>query len=216
VSVGAFAIDRYQVTNWQYKQFMDAGGYTNKEYWSEKGWRWRLENSTKPAYWDHDELGIRKPNHPVVAVSWYEAEAFCNWRSAYMTEETGHEHRYRLPTEAEWEWAARGHNGRWWPWGMTWEEDHANADRILYVTTPVGIFPAGASPFGVLDMAGNALEWTADRFKRYDEEYPQVPEAKTVRGGSFSAGKWWTMCITRQALGSKERHGSTGFRCVMV
>ncbi len=215
VQVNAFTIDRYPVTNWQYKQFMDAGGYSNEVYWSEEGWRWRWGADPKPSYWDHDELGIRKPNHPVLGVSWYEAEAFCHWRSAYMTEKTGQEHLYRLPTEAEWEWAARGSDGRWWPWGMTWEEDRANID--LYTTTPVGIYPAGASPFGVMDMAGNVTEWTSDQFKRYGEQYPQAPQDRAVRGGSFNAlTRWRTMCIMRQALPCNQRHGATGFRCVLV
>lgn len=216
VPVSAFAIDRYPVTNWQYKQFMDAGGYNNDAYWSEEGWRWRLGTSPRPAYWDDDEFGMRKPNCPVVGVSWYEAEAFCRWRSAYMTEKTGQEHLYRLPTEAEWEWAARGDDGRWWPWGMMWEEDRANTDSVLYVTTPVGIYPAGASPFEVLDMAGNVLEWTADPFKGYDEDYPQTPRVRTVRGGSFNVLRWRAMCTTRQALGCNQRLGAGGFRCVLV
>lgn len=216
VKIDAFAIDRYPVTNWQYKQFMDARGHKKEVYWSNEGWRWRDDVNPKPAYWDDDELGIRKPNHPVVGISWYEAEAFCCWRSAHMTEKTGKEHLYRLPTEAEWEWAARGNDGRWWPWGMEWEEDHANADRSLYTTTPVGIYPLGASPFGVMDMAGNVLEWTLDQFKRYDEERAQTPEVRTVRGGSFNVSRWWAMSITRQVLDCSQRHGATGFRCVLV
>lgn len=216
VQVGPFAIDCYPVTNWQYKQFMDAGSYNNETYWSEEGWRWRLGTKPEPVYWSHDELGIRRPNHPVVGISWYEAEAFCRWRSAYMTEKIGQEHLYRLPTEAEWEWAARGSEGYWWPWGMTWEEDHANADWVLYATTPVGIYPAGASPFGVLDMVGNVMEWTSDQFKRYGEEYPQTPRDRVVRGGSFNDPRWRAMCFTRLAIPCNQRPGATGFRCVLV
>ena len=169
----AFYIDRLEVTNAQFKAFCDA---TNRIYPNNPNW--------------DSEYFLGKPERPLVNITYEQARAYCDWAGK------------RLPTEAEWEKAARGTDGRIYPWGNVWEEGLANlagdnrgADRF-YRTAPVGSFPRGASPYGAEDMIGNVWEWVADW---YDETYyarapqrnPLGPEkaraARSVRGGGFSS-----------------------------
>ncbi|MBI4725722.1 SUMF1/EgtB/PvdO family nonheme iron enzyme [candidate division TA06 bacterium] len=190
VYLDAFQISKYEITNAQYKAFMDAGGYSNSAYWTTDGWNWRTTNSiTQPYYWSSGQYnsGPSFPNHPVVGVSWYEAYAFCNWAGG------------RLPTEAQWEKAARGtDSSNYWPWGSTWDASKCNSydntapDTFAY-SSPVGFFATGTSPYGVYDMAGNVWEWVNDW---YQSDYysvspssnPQGPATGTsrvLRGGCF-------------------------------
>jgi formylglycine-generating enzyme required for sulfatase activity len=182
-------IGQTEVTNAQFRPFVEGDGYTNPDYWTEAGWSWReAENITQPAFWeDADRNGDQQP---VVGINWYEAVAYARWLSA----QTGHE--YRLPTEAEWEKAARGTDGRIWPWGDDWEAANCNCDRTIGRTTPVGQYPEGASPYGALDMAGNVFEWTATE---WGKDYPYIQEdgwiaaylaregVRVLRGGSWNA-----------------------------
>ncbi|MEV1047738.1 formylglycine-generating enzyme family protein [Streptomyces sp. NPDC049916] len=127
-------------------------------------------------------------DHPVIGVGWDEADAYCRW----LGERTG-ESGVRLPTEEEWERAARGDDGREFPWGDEYRTGLANlVDLGVGTTTPVGSFPEGASPFGVLDMAGNADEWTATLYAPYAGAPEGVPEVEDwafdphiTRGGAF-------------------------------
>lgn len=129
-------------------------------------------------------------DHPVVCVSWAEAVAFCLW----LSQRDGRE--YRLPTEAQWEYAARGADGRIFPWGNFWDPKRCNsADESAggRQTTPVGQFPEGASPHGVLDMAGNVWEWCADWFAPgYGSEAPQADPLGPVAGNDrvCRGGSW--------------------------
>jgi serine/threonine-protein kinase len=164
VTVDDFYIDKYPVTNAQFEQFVKT-----TDYKAEGDWR---KYFTKG-----------KEKHPVVCVPWNDANTYCKWAGK------------RLPTEAEWEKAARGADGRIWPWGNAWDKSKCNSsDGGPGTTTPVGSYPAGASPYGVMDMAGNVWEWCADW---YDEKYyasapdrnPQGPSSGTqrgVRGGSWN------------------------------
>jgi formylglycine-generating enzyme required for sulfatase activity len=142
-------IDKYPVTNEKYRAFMSAGGYEKQQYWSSEGWKWKTENSiTSPAYWN--DIKWSKPDHPVVGVSYYEAEAFAKWAAK------------RLPTEQEWEKAARGEDGRQYPWGEEFDKSRCNSDESgIGHTTPVTQYPNGVSPYGCHDMAGNVWEWCA-------------------------------------------------------
>src|SRR5205823_9404763 len=141
-----------------------AGGYHLRELWTTRGWQWLQEQRVEqPFFWDDPRF--HSPNQPVVGVSWHEAVAYCKWANR------------RLPSEAEWEKAARGTDGRLWPWGDDWRWGLANVggeklgldvnakgrekDGFIY-PAPVGSFPAGRSTFGCDDMAGNAAEWCAD------------------------------------------------------
>ncbi len=120
----AYAIGKYPVTVGQYGRFVEDGGYTEKwrNCWTNAGWRQReKEKWTAPRYWDDPQWTV--PNHPVVGVSWYEAVAYCNWLKAT----TGRS--FRLPDEAMWEKAARGTDGRIYPWGNKWDSDKVECGK---------------------------------------------------------------------------------------
>lgn len=166
-----------------------------------------------------------KDDHPVVNVTWHDANAYCEWVGSDSSGFSA-SRNVRLPTEAEWEKAARGTSGRKYPWGDEWDASRCNSwEKGPHQTTPVGSYPQGASPYGVQDMAGNVWEWCEDW---YAENYyinapnwnPKGPEAKkyrTLRGGSWRdgypillraayrywahPGNWWSI---------------RGFRCVYV
>ena len=133
----AYQISKYPVTNAQYLRFVADAGHRPPLHW--KG------GQVKPS----DLL------HPVTMVSWYDAKAYCTWMGG------------RLPTEAEWEKASRGTDGRRWPWGEQMKVDRLNTYYNVGSTTEVTHYPDGASPYGVFDMAGNVSEWTADQFLPY-------------------------------------------------
>jgi len=142
-----------------------------------------------PRLWPAGQIPEGKENHPVVGVSWRDAEAFCTWLSGRLAEEGG---TVRLPTEAEWEFAARGPEGRAYPWGDDQPTaDHANFGRTVGDTTPVGSYPKGATPGGGHDLAGNVWEWCGDWYGPYAEAHEQDPggpikgEFHVLRGGSF-------------------------------
>ncbi len=191
----AYFMDRTPVTNAEYRRFMAAGGYANADYWREaiEAKRWiggkyvdydKTERA-QPIYW-HDQKWSGD-DQPVVGVSWYEALAYARWAGK------------RLPTEAEWEKAARSADGRLYPWGA-WQPDHANTKEMkLEKTTPVGQFsPKGDSPYGVADMAGNVWEWCSTR---WGHDYPYNPDdgredlsggdniGRLLRGGSWASDK---------------------------
>ena len=140
----------------------------------------------------------QKQDHPVTCVTFRDAVAFCAWAS----EVTGA--TIRLPTEAEWEKAARGTDGRLYPWGNSAPtQEYCNFAMNLGDTTPVGNYPKGASPYGVLDMSGNVWEWTSSLFKGYPYDPADGREAlhgegsRTVRGGSFYGHVGFVRCACR-------------------
>jgi formylglycine-generating enzyme required for sulfatase activity len=158
-----------------------------------------------------------KEAHPVVNVSWYDAMAYCEWLSAVTRKQIA------LPGEAQWEKAARGTDGRKYPWGDEWDRARCNSDEFeLSETTPVGILPSGASRYGCLDMAGNVWEWTRSLYK----ERPYGPTdgrrnleakgARVLRGGAFYSDRWDVRCAYRgwSQPGSGSR--SSGFRVVVA
>jgi formylglycine-generating enzyme required for sulfatase activity/predicted MPP superfamily phosphohydrolase/energy-coupling factor transporter ATP-binding protein EcfA2 len=209
-----FMIGIYPVTNREFKGFIEDRGYHRQEYWTKEGWQWRMEEKvTAPGLWYDRKWNA--PNFPVVAVCWYEAAAYANW----LSEVTGKS--YRLPTEAEWEKAARGTDGRRYPWGNEFDKDFCNSDESgLGRTSPVGIFPKGKSPYGCFDMAGNVWEWCADWFdeKYYSEapgKNPKVPETgslRVLRGGGWFGGAQDCACAIRHADLPGHRDGLLGFR----
>jgi len=150
VEMPAFWIDVYPVTNARFARFLGAGGYDEHRWWLAEGWEWKQRTRARsPNMWG--EAGWDAPEQPVAGVSWYEADAYARWAGR------------RLPTDAEWEKAARGTDGRRYPWGDDWPGP-ALANFNLYVgrTSPVGLYPAGVSPYGCHDMAGNVNNWCAD------------------------------------------------------
>jgi hypothetical protein len=157
--VAPFQAGVYPITNAQFKLFWQVGGYNQKDWWSPEGWRWRQgksrQRTDQPDFWDDERFN--QPNQPVVGVTWYEVEAFCNWLTATYGRV------YRLPTEEEWERLARGRDGWEYPWGDGWRKGLANTNKAkLGQTTAVGLFPGGCSPAGAHDCAGNVWEWCAN------------------------------------------------------
>ena len=213
LELDAFRIGRYPVTNAQYARFIEERGYENQAYWTEAGWAWREgEDIAQPRYWE--DTRWNQPNHPVVGVSWYEALAYCRW----LSEAAGQE--FRLPSEAEWEKAARGEHGREWPWGNEFDSEKANTNEGgPGRTTPVGQYsPAGESPYGASDMAGNVWEWCGT-LKR---DYPYQPDdgredleargSRVLRGGSWGSLQRDARCAYRHRYSPDLRNYLIGFR----
>jgi len=199
VSVDAFSISRYPITNAQYAAFFDDGGYTEtwQSCWTEAGWQWRTnaERVGPQTYGGDYDL----PNHPVVGVSWYEAVAFCNWLSV----KTGQ--TIQLPSEAQWEKAACGTDGRRYPWNGEISFEHCNYfGTSLGTTSAVGIFPKSRSPYDVDDMSGNVWEWTSSRYMSYpysideDRENLNGISRRSLRGGSFLDNALSVRCAGRR------------------
>jgi formylglycine-generating enzyme required for sulfatase activity len=194
-----YYIGKTPVTNAQFRPFLEGDGYTNRAYWSDNGWEWRTKlKRTQPYHWNDKKWNGAA--QPVVGVSWYEAAAYCRWLSA----QTGD--NYCLPSEAEWEKAARGTDGRIYPWGnQAPDKTRANFGKAVGRTTPVGIYPAGASPYGVLDMAENVWEWTRSEYQDYPynpddgREEGSDPAGKvfTLRGGSWYTDRTYVRCAAR-------------------
>ena len=212
VKLGAFRIGRFPITNAQYDAFVQDGGYTPKwrKCWTRDGWAWK-GNREAP-----EKLGgvFDLPNHPVVMVSWYEAHAFCNWLGGKLNMAVG------LPTEAQWEKAARGDAGRTYPWeGEQITPEHANYVATgLNSTSAVGIFPKGASPCGALDMSGNVWEWCEtkwrDNYGIPEDSDPGGEGQRVLRGGSFDVGTGFVRCAVRGWGDPDFRVVNVGFRVV--
>jgi gamma-glutamyl hercynylcysteine S-oxide synthase len=227
VDVPAFFLDAAPVTNARYAEFIADGGYEQPRYWTEEGWRHRVEAElTAPMHWQRDGSGWTRvrfghvepvpPDEPVVHVCFHEARAYARWAGK------------RLPTEAEWEKAARwdpsSGRSRRYPWG---DEDpgpgQANLGQRHLSPAPVGAYPDGASPLGVHQLIGDVWEWVDTDFHGYPgfaafpyREYSEVffgPRYKVLRGGSFGTDpaacrgtfRNWDYPVRRQIF--------SGFRC---
>jgi iron(II)-dependent oxidoreductase len=227
VRVPAYFIDTTPVTNGAYQRFIAAGGYDEPRWWSEPGWAHRRKaNLVAPRFWARDgdgwvrtRFGVTEPvpaAEPVVHVSFYEAQAYAAWAGR------------RLPTEAEWEKAARfdpvSGRSRRYPWGDADPgPEQANLGQRHLRPAEVGAYPAGVSPLGVHQLIGDVWEWTSTDFAGYPgfepfpyREYSEVffgPEHKVLRGGSFGTDRSairgtfrnWDYPIRRQIF--------AGFRC---
>ncbi len=230
VDVGAFWIDRTEVSNAQWQAFLTATGRAPSAELQEYAWK-------------DGRIPAGEEKHPVSCVTLAEAKAFARWAGK------------RLPTEIEWEYAARGGEGRLWPWGNAFDgadptpslmADSASqpdrtrgaerarcgmSDARRFGSDPVGTHASGASPFGVLDLAGNVWEWTSSRFVAYpeggalraklahhkdDDRFTAVfnRDAFVVRGGSFLSDRVELLSALRQATGPNTALNSVGFRCV--
>ncbi len=196
INLPAFYIDRYEVTNSQFEQFLLAEGYQKREYWSEAGWRFiQATKIDRPL--GLDRALYNAPNQPVVGVSWYEAEAYAKWAGK------------RLPTEAEWEKAARGTDGRIYPWGNEMDWKRVGYRLHNQRTWDVGSYPKGKSPYGVHDCASNAAEWVANMPDETDSDDPQ----RVVRGGAWGSIRFEMQCGHRTFDKPEYRGLRIGFRC---
>lgn len=184
VTLPEFRIGKFPVAVGEYWAFMDEGGYFEQRYWTDAGWAWRVqEHISQPRFWD-DEKWTGNDHWPVVGVSWYEAVAYTQWL-AEITDRL-----YRLPTECEWEKAARGTDGRLYPWGDDWQDGLCNVAGGMWRTTAVGYYsPDGDSPYGVADMSGNVWEWCLtkwrDRYTQPEDNGFSGSAARCLRGGSW-------------------------------
>ena len=218
IALDGFEISRFPITNAQYRAFVAAGGYSakNQAYWIGTNWSDRLEKSGPAPY--EGRFGL--DNHPVVGVTWYEAVAFCRWltHTMHQSKALALDAVIRLPSEAEWEKAA----GAPYPWGnASPTPELANFYKFgLGATNAVGIFPAGASLTGCLDMAGNVWEWTASLAKDYPYSLDDQREiiatngARILRGGSWYSDQD-SLRSTRRIKNTPDRcFSSWGFRVV--
>ena len=187
VALNTYWISKYPVTVGEYREFLNANGYRTREYWTETGWLWVQAQSRKqPDYWN-EQKWTWNDNLPVIGVSWYEAQAYCHW----IGENIGK--KVRLPTEAEWEKAARGRDQRIYPWGNEFNAILCNTRLSgLEKTIPVSeANPRSESPYGCSDMVGNASEWTLSEFKPYPyngkdgRNEAEGEMLRVIRGGSW-------------------------------
>jgi formylglycine-generating enzyme required for sulfatase activity len=216
IDIEPFRISKYETTYAQYKAFLDApDGYSNDRWWNE------------PV-----KLAERRPepgnqswpigNHPAEGVSWYDAVAFSRWLTFRLRQagEIGEDVEIRLPTEEEWEKAARGTDGREYPWGPEYVSGHANIDETaggagphyLERTTAVGVYPQGASPYGVLDMAGNVWEWTLTEYASRKSDDESNSQVRVVRGGSWYRYLDLARAAFRNGVPPSGRYSGLGFR----
>ena len=213
VSLDAFWIDKLEVTNAMYMLCVQAGACSPPKNWA---------SDTRSSYFNNPEF----KDYPVIRVTWEQASIYCAWAER------------RLPTEADWERAARGDDFRNYPWGDELpDERYANFNRLVKDTSRVGSYAAGASPFGALDLAGNVWEWVADLYgieyyKVSPGDNPTGPDTsstslRVIRGGSFQ-DEWIDLRVSKrgEALGPNpnaryndpsrdgEYSSKIGFRCV--
>jgi formylglycine-generating enzyme required for sulfatase activity len=214
-----FAIGKYPVTNEEYSRFVETDGYHDPSYWTRSGWEQVGKERSEPRFWNDPRFN--KPNQPVIGLSWYECVAYCRWLSA----QSGKIHR--LPTEAEWEKAARGSDGRSYPWGDVFEAGRLNAregDQKAYCTTPVGIYPGGVSPYELYDCVGNCWEWCASQWKgpsiqtaeedEWTAAYLEGQMLRSLRGGSWNYGAEVAQCFYRFRFEPSGWTDRAGFRVV--
>lgn len=180
MTLGAFYIDRYEVTNTQYQRFVRESGHRPSRY----------------ARWPQ----FNQDQQPVVGVGWHDAEAYCAWAGK------------RLPTEFEWEKAARATSGTAWPWGNKPDESAFNGRKQgKYGPVKVGSYPSGNSPYGISDMAGNVWEMTSSPWPNESQ-----PTGHVMRGGSFLNGIADVRSTVRWAANDEQKGAEwLGFRCVM-
>lgn len=193
-----YLIDIHPVTNESYELFVEADGYSKPEYWSEHGWEWKENNGVvAPLY--RSDAGRPQPSCPAFGLSYFEAEAYAKWAGK------------RLPTEQEWEKAARGTDGRTYPWGEKFDPQRCNHAVGFHKTssdgaiTPVSKYTNGRSPYGCFDMVGNVWEWCASCYDQHQ---------RVIRGGSLTMQPALVGCSYRQRLRPSAQYYGVGFRCV--
>jgi gamma-glutamyl hercynylcysteine S-oxide synthase len=218
IELNCFAIDTYPVSNSQFKEFVDIGGYENPSFWSESGWAFIQRHNIKlPNYWF--DTNWNQHNHPVTGVSWWEATAYANFLGK------------TLPTEAQWEYACKGQDQRKYPWGdETPTLSHANfspdcdPSELNRSSTAIDHYISSESYFGCLDMVGNLAEWCLDNAStnyqwdnlRLNPLYiTSENDYHIVRGGCGLHNEEFLRCTSRDHYPSSLRDNLVGFRCVL-
>jgi formylglycine-generating enzyme required for sulfatase activity len=209
-AVDALEIAKYPVTQAQFQAFVAAGdGYAQDRWWdfSPRAKRWRAQTGRQPG-----ESAFAGEDLPCLMVSWFEAIAFCRW----LTARTGE--AIDLPTEQEWQRAAQGDDSRLYPWGDNFEAGRCNTSESgIKRPTPVSQFPSGASPYGVVDMSGNASEWCLNAHGVPDDlDIRTFPggAARAVRGGSWGLSQFTARATFRAFNQPGDRFDFQGFRVV--
>lgn len=240
VVLPAFYIDRFEVTNAEFKEFVRRTAYPELPGWIQNGYnvydeklrsahvsnlRWIARDyfqiDRDPERMDKEallaalfEIQRHRDRLPVTGVTWYDADNYCRWRGK------------RLPTEAEWEKAARGTDGREFPWGDEWRPDWTNTGALAEgpeAVMPVGSFPQDRSPYGVMDLGGNVSEWVADRYAPYPGSdlvlAPGEHAHRVVKGGGAGVGHYSLSVFFRSARRAHadpgRRSTDVGFRCAL-
>lgn len=200
-----YEMDIYPVTNYQFKRFIKAGGYKDMVFWEKRGEKWQAEKQLHaPRYWNDKDYN--DPEQPVVGISWLEAQAYANWLTTLKDDGF----TYRLPTEEEWERAARGDHGNIYPWGDQFDSEKCNSKGAgRCKSNRVTIYPNGISPYGCYDMAGNVWEWTSSF---YDDD----KNFYILKGGAFPSSEEACRCASRLSNFPDGRNNSFGFRCVRI
>lgn len=228
-----YGIGRFPVTESAYKRFVDEGGYADRELWDAAGWAWRQRvGVTQPWLWRRYPYDETRARYPMSGITWFEASAFCRWRSGRATGAT----EIRLPTPTEWECAARGRRGRRYPWGWSEDVNRANVAGTRYASrVAVNRFPSGVSPAGCWDMVGNVAEITAlrregselyervidtltehDFQRRHRLAHNLLPVTLRAHGGGYQEN--WDHCRASDSvwIPPDERSRALGFRVVRI
>jgi formylglycine-generating enzyme required for sulfatase activity len=235
VYLDAYWIDQTEVTVAMFRKFIQETGYVTtaeRDGWGKcwtPGPKEEEWEKVPGADWEHPygPDSSAEDDHPVTQVSWEDALAYAEWVGG------------KLPTEAQWEKAARGTDGRYWPWGIVFDGNLVNScdlsckierwkdertDDGFAFTSPAGSFPGGASPYGALDMSGNVWEWTRDWYEKYyywraPDKNPTGPESgslRSMRGGAWYDTDVWMTCTVRHQNPARDRYTDLGFRCVLI
>ena len=211
-----FWLARYPTTLGQYRQFVAGGGYDEKQWWLDAGWEWRCRHKIiSPSNWEEQER--RGKHYPVVGVNWYEAMAFCRWASTVQEQEI------KLPSEAQWEKAARGTDRRKYPWGDDWDSTLCTVFIPKRANpTPVNKYDQRSeSPYGCLDMSGNVWEWCSTVYGPYpipatkERENLTDDERRVLRGGAWHGNALSVVVTRRHAKYPTNRNAASGFRCLV-
>ncbi|MEE4378505.1 MAG: SUMF1/EgtB/PvdO family nonheme iron enzyme [Candidatus Competibacteraceae bacterium] len=220
----AYWMARYPVTVAQYSLFVDRNGYAaDAAWWQEeaaKAWLDTVQRD-KPVAW---EAQRQHPNRPVTGISWFEARAYCSWLDDCLRKTRNAmpaDYEIRLPSEAEWEKAARCASRNPYPWGTAaWELQHANLQpSLIGHPTPVGLYPQGATVNGLHDLAGNVWEWTLSGASQYPYQSHhnslQEQQQRIARGGAWNVEPMQARCAARAPFDASEHNAALGFRVVI-
>jgi len=215
IQVAEFEIAHVPVTVSQYESFLESDAIKDKRWWSEAGWDWLngqsdgwgRANRRVPDGWKNQS---QKSAHPVTGVTYYEAEAYCKWIGSVKNKSV------RLPTEMEWEYAARGDDGRPFPWGEDFDPRLVNTlETEIGATVEAASMPGDSSPFGVMDMSGNVQQWTTSTYTPLPHEVTPNGTLYIARGGSFNDTVFGSRTSYRRGYPPGFFYPFLGFRIVV-